>query len=81
MEKEGKEEWFGIANCLFKVEDILRMKKKNHKHDKNDYDDLEEEYNRPPRKSAEKRRPIRNWRHAWEERQKDYDELDDFYAD
>jgi len=43
------------------------------------YDDYEE-YDKTKRKPQPKRRPVRNWKHAWIEHEDQVDELDEFFG-
>jgi hypothetical protein len=42
------------------------------------YDDYEE-FNKTKKKPQPKRRPVKNWKHVWEENQDVYDDVDDIF--
>lgn len=42
--------------------------------------DYDEDEVRKPKKDEPRRRPVRNWKKAWDAHTADYDEADDFYA-
>lgn len=46
------------------------------KHDMDEYD----EDNMPRRKEQNRRRPVRNWKKAWDHHQTDYDDHDEFFG-
>ena len=56
------------------------MKRHNQSEDFEYYYDEEEEYMRKAKKKeSPRRRETRNWKRAWQEHEKDYDELEDFH--
>lgn len=55
-------------------------KSKKLRHNYDEYDEDEYPTNTSHKKGGPRRRPVRNWKKAWVEHQKDYDEVDDFFS-
>lgn len=59
---------------------MKKIKNRNHQLDEKYYDEYENyAAYANTKKDMRKRRPVRNWKKAWDVHETDYDEIDDFY--
>lgn len=55
------------------------MKHHKGKNEDFEYEDGYDKRNKKQKLFGDKKRPIRNWKKAWDEKQDVYDDLEDFY--
>jgi hypothetical protein len=57
------------------------MSNKNRQTDNLNYEyDDEDDYRPNKKKQSPRRRPVRNWKKAWDSKYHSHDEIDDFYS-
>lgn len=56
------------------------MKKGRFDNMNKNYDDYEDEDYKKPKREEPRRRPVRNWKKAWDAHSTDYEDADDFYT-
>ena len=61
----------------------MKQHKKSQKNSRFQFDDYEEDEmpaHTSHKKDGPRRRPVRNWKKAWTNNEKNYDEIDDFFG-